>query len=66
MTKNADDPLLTPEQTAAYLGVSASTLSWWRSEGRGPTPTKLGYRTIRYRKSAVEQYATSREQRADG
>ncbi|QJD53235.1 helix-turn-helix DNA binding protein [Microbacterium phage Tempo] len=66
MTTNTDDPLLTPKETAAMLGVELNTLRWWRSIDKGPAPTKLGYRTVRYRRSTVLAYAASREQRADG
>ncbi|WNT44224.1 helix-turn-helix DNA binding domain protein [Microbacterium phage CandC] len=48
------------------LGVELNTLRWWRSIDKGPAPTKLGYRTVRYRRSTVLAYAASREQRADG
>ncbi|AYB70121.1 helix-turn-helix DNA binding protein [Microbacterium phage OneinaGillian] len=66
MTMNTDDPLLTPKETADLLSIPLSTLRYWRSENKGPAPTKLGYRTVRYRRSTVLKYAASREQRADG
>ena len=47
--------LLTPAETAARLNVHTKTLERWRFEGRGPDFVKLGPRTVRYKRSAVEQ-----------
>ena len=39
--------LITPEQTAQYLGVSIGTLSVWRSSGRWNLPfVKVGSRVM--------------------
>jgi predicted DNA-binding transcriptional regulator AlpA len=41
------DALLTEDEAAALLGVSARTLQSWRTLEKGPPPTKLG-RAVRY------------------
>lgn len=54
------DPLLTPEQTAANLGVSEKTLNVWRCTGRVNLPyVKVGAR-VRYRRADVEAFITRR------
>lgn len=71
MTQN-DDELLTPKEAAALLLVAVSTLVRWRRETRktgklcGPAWVTVGYRTVSYRRGAVQDYIRSREQRADG
>lgn len=48
--------LLTPEQTADYLGLCVQTLSVWRSAGRHGLPfVKIGSR-VRYRAADVEKF----------
>lgn len=70
MTQSND--LLTPEEAADELGVAPSTLVRWRRETRrrqeqiGPAWVELTKITIRYRRGAIDEYASSREQRADG
>lgn len=70
MTQN-DDELLTPEEAAAELRISISTLVRWRRETRkrkeqiGPHWVQLPGR-VAYRRHALTGYITSREQRADG
>ena len=41
--------------TASLLGLSPSTLSIWRYQGRGPKYLKFGRRVL-YRRSDVELY----------
>ncbi|WP_337123811.1 helix-turn-helix domain-containing protein [Mesorhizobium sp. ISC11] len=53
--EDADDPRLTVEQAARYLGVSVPTLNRWRSTGNGPTWTKLGSR-VYYRVSELKAF----------
>lgn len=54
------DPLLTPEQTAANLGVSEKTLNVWRCTGRVNLPyVKVGAR-VRYRSADVEAFIARR------
>lgn len=67
-----NDDLMTPQEVAALLRVATSTLVRWRRETRrqktqvGPYWVILGHRTIAYRRSAVERFIDSREQRTDG
>ncbi|HAA44152.1 MAG: hypothetical protein XD36_2435 [Halomonas sp. 54_146] len=52
--------LLTPDEAANYLGVSARTLATWRSTGRHALPfIKVGSR-CRYRRQDLEAWLNSR------
>lgn len=53
--------LMTERQTAERLSTTARTLQRWRSSGEGPAYIRLGLRQIRYRVSAVDEYAAARE-----
>jgi len=54
------DPLLTPPEAAAYIGVSENTLSVWRCVGRYAIPfIKVG-RLVRYRVSDLDAWLESR------
>ncbi|UDL15386.1 helix-turn-helix DNA binding domain protein [Microbacterium phage Pepe25] len=70
MTENAND-LLTPEEVAEKLRVAVSTLERWRRDTRkrkeqiGPYWVELPGR-VAYRREALNDYISSREQRADG
>jgi excisionase family DNA binding protein len=57
---SASKPLMTPDETAEYLGISAETLAQWRSQRRGPAYIKLEGRLVRYRLSALESYLEQR------
>ena len=60
----SDYTTLTPRQVADELGVSLVTLANWRQEPeRGPAHLRLGYRTVRYERSAVETFKARRRQR---
>ena len=54
------------------LRVAVSTLVRWRretrrlKEQRGPYWVQIGRNTVGYRRSAIDAFLTSREQRADG
>lgn len=67
-----DDPVLTPEEAAAALRVAESTLKRWRRETRrekeqhGPHWILLSRSRVGYRRSAIDAFLKSREQRADG
>lgn len=50
-------PLLTTQQTADYLGVSANALGHWRSSGTGPRFVRIGA-AVRYRIVDVDAYIT--------
>ena len=52
--------LLTPEQAAGFLGVTAATLNVWRATRRYPLPyCKIG-RKVMYRAEDLEAFAQSR------
>jgi excisionase family DNA binding protein len=54
------DPLLTPSEAAAYLGVTENTLSVWRCVGRYDIQfVKVG-RLVKYRKSALDAFLQRR------
>jgi len=54
------DPLFTPPEAAAYIGVSENTLSVWRCVGRYAIPfIKVG-RLVRYRVSDLDAWLKSR------
>lgn len=54
------DPLLTPPQASAYLGVSENTLSVWRCVGRYSIPYIKAGRLVKYRKSALDAFLNRR------
>lgn len=49
------DPLATPEDVAAYLGVPVKTLYQWRHRRTGPQVHKVG-RHLRYRWQEVDAW----------
>jgi predicted site-specific integrase-resolvase len=51
---DADRPLK-PAVAADFLGVSPSTLRWWRHKNRGPRWTRVGSQ-CRYQMSALREY----------
>ena len=54
------DPLFTPPEAAAYIGVTENTLSVWRCVGRYNIPfVKVG-RLVKYRKSALDAFLDRR------
>lgn len=53
--------LLTPREAAAYLRVSESTMSRWRSAGTGPPFLSLGG-IARYRREAIDAWLSLQEQ----
>jgi len=48
--------LLTPAQTAQFLGIPQGTLAQWRSQRRGPPFVKFEGRLVRYRTSDLQKY----------
>jgi hypothetical protein len=66
------DPLLTPAEAGAELGLSPNTLSKWRVQGRGPAFVKLGDGggasgrgvAVRYRLSVVRAWVESHARRS--
>lgn len=56
MSKHVNlEPLLTPEDLAAYLGVPKATVYKWRYEGTGPPACRVG-KHLRYRAADVEAW----------
>jgi len=51
--------LLMPNEVAIQLGIAESTLTKWRSRGKGPKYVKMG-RIVRYRQSDIDYYVMSR------
>lgn len=53
--------LLTPQQTAARLGVTTGTLEVWRCTKRYPLRyVKIGGRFVRYRSEDIERFISER------
>jgi len=50
---------MSTEETAALLGVAASTLHRWRAEGSGPPCVKMRG-SLRYERTAVKAWAATR------
>ncbi|MFN8994901.1 MAG: helix-turn-helix transcriptional regulator [Pseudomonadota bacterium] len=48
---------------SSHLNIPRRTLQRWRTTGEGPPFVRAGARRILYRRSAVEDWATSREHR---
>lgn len=60
LNNQSTDPLLTPSEAAAYIGVTENTLSVWRCVGRYNIPfVKVG-RLVKYRKSALDAFLDRR------
>jgi predicted DNA-binding transcriptional regulator AlpA len=55
------DPLLTPDETSALLGIPVKTLAHWRTQRTGPLALRLGSH-VRYRVSDLKAWL---EERAD-
>lgn len=56
------EPLLSGEEVAAYLGVPRPTLHQWRYRGEGPRSIKVG-RHVRYRKADIEAWLDEQSDR---
>ncbi len=61
MTVPVADRLLTPNKVAELLGVEHATLVDWRYRLQDPPWIKLGHRTIRYSRRAVDRWLASCE-----
>ncbi len=60
LKNQSSDPLLTPSEAAAYIGVTENTLSVWRCVGRYNIQfVKVG-RLVKYRKSALDTFLDRR------
>jgi hypothetical protein len=53
---NPDDLLMTPEEVAAYTGLSVQALAMMRHRRRGPSFTRPTPRTMLYRKRDVDDW----------
>ena len=60
MSSPASKSLMTPNEAAQFLAVSAETLAQWRSQRRGPQYIKLEGRLVRYRARDLESYLEER------
>lgn len=56
-----DDPLVTPWQAAARIGLSPSTLAKRRMNGTGPRFIRLSATRVAYRQSAIDAWLAERE-----
>ena len=54
------DALLTEQQGAALLGVTARALQKWRSKGSGPPFVRISSRCIRYRRRDLVDWSVDR------
>lgn len=60
LKNQSTDPLLTPLEAAAYIGVAKNTLAVWRCVGRyGIAHIKSG-RLVKYRKSVLDDFLSRR------
>jgi predicted DNA-binding transcriptional regulator AlpA len=50
------DPLYTTEQAACLLQLRPQTLRKWLMVGKGPQPTRVGGRSVRYRQSSIDRF----------
>jgi excisionase family DNA binding protein len=53
------EPLLSPTDVAAYLGVPVKTLYAWRYRREGPPALRVG-RYVRYRRGDLEEWVRQR------
>jgi predicted DNA-binding transcriptional regulator AlpA len=60
MTYTSADRMMRTHQTAAYLGLSQSTLAKMRLRGDGPPYSKAGPRLVLYDKSKVDSWVETR------
>jgi predicted site-specific integrase-resolvase len=65
MTAELDeDPWLKVHEAAKMLGISPSTLRWWRHKGRGPLGVPIGGQH-KYRLSAIRKYEAEQTAEAE-
>jgi len=58
--ENRGGRLLTPDQVAAFTGLSVETLAQWRSQRRGIPFLKLSRNVVRYRQSDLDHWLAER------
>ena len=49
------EPMLTPQQLAAFLTVPVATVYRWNSEGTGPRRVRVG-KHVRFRRADVDAW----------
>jgi hypothetical protein len=65
MTRDDTDPLMTPEEVAAFMRMTEGGLAKWRERGVGPAFIRC-VGAIRYRRSAIERFLVGRTVDPDG
>ncbi|YCU34414.1 helix-turn-helix transcriptional regulator [Mycobacteroides abscessus] len=50
--------LIGVDELASMIGVSASTVRWWKQTGKGPRSAKIG-KHVKYRRKDVEAWVES-------
>ena len=57
---------MTTPEVSEYIGVSESTLRWWRHKGdEGPKSFTLGKRRVVYRKEDVDRWVEEQYAKAE-
>jgi hypothetical protein len=56
-----DDPLMTTEETSAYVKATVVHLAQLRHRGQGPSFIKFSTKKVLYRKSSVDAWLADRE-----
>lgn len=56
------EPLLSPEETAEYLGVSKDHLRRLRRSGEGPAWIRVSERVVRYKLSDLQSWVEARRE----
>ncbi len=49
------EPMLTPQELAAFLAVPVATVYRWNSEGTGPRRVRVG-KHVRFRRADVDSW----------
>lgn len=62
MQKSKTTQLLTAKEVCSMLSVCRATITRWISEGRMPTPIKMG-RSIRWNLSTIEEWIEQSEKK---
>lgn len=50
------DPFMSVREVAAYLTLATSTIHRMTREGNLPAPTRIGKKTIRWRRSEIDKW----------
>ena len=60
------EPLMSPDETAAYLGVSKEHLRRLRKAEQGPPYIRVSERVVRYRLADVQAWVDARRKGGEG